>query len=59
MTSIIFTCIGIFCCFMVSFIIIDWRLRKIENTLIDMEADRERMQHALAKEFERIDEVIG
>jgi hypothetical protein len=39
----------------ISFFVIDYRLRRIENTLIDLDAERERMRHDIAKEFDRLE----
>jgi adenylosuccinate lyase len=39
----------------ISFFVIDYRLRRIENTLIDLDVERERMRHDIAKEFDRLE----
>jgi hypothetical protein len=39
----------------ISFFVIDYRLRKIENTLLDLDDDMARMRHGVAKEFDRLE----
>jgi uncharacterized membrane protein YqjE len=47
MMIFILTTIGVLSVLASAFLL-DWRLRKIENTISDMEADRERLRHDLA-----------